>query len=44
MKIGFLTACLPECSVNDVTDFSSNAINVAKLDKKGAGTKWRLKC
>ena len=56
MKIGFLTACLPECSFNDVIDFaskqgfetsevacwpgknerdfSSNAINVAKLDKK----------
>lgn len=34
MKIEFLTACLPECSFNDV----------AKLDKKDADNKWRIKC
>lgn len=37
MKIGFLTTCLPECSFNDVID-------VAKLDKKDADNKWRIKC
>lgn len=44
MKIGFLTTCLPEYSFNDVVDFSSSAIDVAKLDKKDADNKWRIKC
>ncbi len=66
MKIGFLTACLPKRSFNDVIDFaskqgfetlevacwsgknerdfSSSTIDVAKLDKKDAANKWRIKC
>ena len=66
MKIGFLAACLPECSFNDVIDFaskqgfetlevacwprknerafSSSTIDLAKLNKKDADNKWRIKC